>query len=120
MPNLSAEQWRLYSDYLERAIELAESERAPWLAELASAHPEIAVKIEESLAARDRKEFGDFFAGPPFLDAPNMFATLIRARVAPYHKEPEMGRGGMGSVWRPRRVDGRFEGTVAIKFVHAY
>ena len=26
----------------------------------------------------------------------------------------------MGSVWRARRIDGRYEGTVAIKFVHAY
>ena len=120
MPNLSAEQWRLYSDYLERAIELAESERAPWLAELASAHPEIAVKIEESLAARDRKEFGDFLAASPFSNAPNAYATLIGRRVGPYLIESEIGRGGMGSVWRARRVDGRFEGTVAIKFVHAY
>src|ERR1700742_543329 len=120
MPNLSAEQWRLYSDYLERAIELAESERGPWRADLASGHPEIAVKIEESLAARDRKEFGDFLAASPFSNAPNVYATLIGRRVGPYLIESEIGRGGMGSVWRARRVDGRFEGTVAIKFVHAY
>jgi serine/threonine protein kinase len=120
MPDLSEEQWRLFSDYLERALELVESERASWLAELASTHPEIAVKIEESLAARERKEFGDFLVAPPFSNAPTANATLIGRRVGPYLIESEIGRGGMGSVWRARRVDGRFEGTVAIKFVHAY
>ena len=45
---------------------------------------------------------------------------LIGRHVGPYLIESEAGRGGMGSVWRARRVDGRFEGTVAIKFVHVY
>jgi serine/threonine protein kinase len=120
MPNLSDEQWRLFSDYLDRAIEWPESERAPWLAELASAHPEIAAEIERALAARDRKEYGEFLSDSPFPSAPNAGATLIGRRVGPYLIESEIGHGGMGSVWRARRADGRFEGTVAIKFVHAY
>lgn len=39
--------------------------------------------------------------------------------VGPYVIEAEIGRGGMGSVWRARRADDRYEGTVAIKFLHA-
>jgi eukaryotic-like serine/threonine-protein kinase len=120
MPNLSEEQWRLFSDYLDRALELPESERAPWLAELASTHPEIAARIEQALAVRDRKEFGEFLSDSPFPSAPIAGATLIGRRVGPYLIESEIGRGGMGSVWRARRADGRFEGTVAIKFVHAF
>jgi eukaryotic-like serine/threonine-protein kinase len=120
MPNFSDEQWRLFSDYLDRAIELPESERAPWVAELASTHPEIAAEIEHALAARDRKDYGEFLSDSPFPGAASAGSTLIGRQVGPYLIESEIGRGGMGSVWRARRVDGRFEGTVAIKFVHAY
>jgi serine/threonine protein kinase len=120
MPNLSEEQWRLFSDYLDRALELLGPERAQWLAELACIQPEIAAKLEQALATRDRKEFGEFLSNSPFPSAPIAGATLIGRRVGPYLIESEIGRGGMGSVWRARRADGRFEGTVAIKFVHAY
>jgi serine/threonine-protein kinase len=120
MPNLSEEQWRAFSDYLDRALELPEPERAPWLADLASTHPEIAAEIEQALALRGRKEYAGFLSNSPAPSAPIAGATLIGRRVGPYLIESEIGRGGMGSVWRARRADGRFEGTVAIKFVHAY
>jgi eukaryotic-like serine/threonine-protein kinase len=120
MPNLSEEQWRAFSDYLDRALELPESARAAWLADLASTHPEIAAEIEQALAVRERKEYAGFLSNSPVPSAPIAGATLIGRRVGPYLIESEIGRGGMGSVWRARRADGRFEGTVAIKFVHAY
>lgn len=34
-----------------------------------------------------------------------------------YTLEHELGHGGMGSVWRARRTDGRYEGQVAIKLL---
>jgi eukaryotic-like serine/threonine-protein kinase len=120
MPNLSEEQWRSFSDYLDRALELPESERARWLAELASTHPEIAAEIERALAVRDREGYAEFLSDSPYPSLPIAGATLIGRGVGPYIIESEIGRGGMGSVWRARRADGRFEGTVAIKFVHAY
>src|ERR1700722_863597 len=104
MPNLSDEQWRLFSDYLDHALELVESERAPWLAELAATHPEIAAEIEQALAMQVRKGFGEFLAVSPFPDAPTVHATLTGRRVGPYLIESEIGRGGMGSIWRARRV----------------
>lgn len=119
MPNLSKEQWQIYSEHLGRALELSESERASWLAELACAHAEIAAEIERALAASDREGYAEFLSSPP-IPAPMTGATLVGRRVGPYLIESEIGRGGMGSVWRARRVDGRFEGTVAVKFVHAY
>jgi len=45
--------------------------------------------------------------------------SLVGRMVGPYVIDAEIGRGGMGSVWRAHRADGRFRGTVAIKFVHA-
>jgi serine/threonine protein kinase len=120
MPKLSEEHWRVFSDYLDRALELLESERGPWLAELARTHAEIAAEIERVLAVHDRKGYGEFLSDSPFPGATIAGATFIGRRVGPYLIESEIARGGMGSVWQARRVDGRFEGTVAIKFVHAY
>ena len=120
MPNFSEEQWRVFSDYLDRALELPESERGPWLAEFACTHAEIAAEIERALAVRDRKGYAEFLSDSPYPREPVADVTLIGRRVGPYLIESEIGRGGMGSVWRARRADGRFEGTVAIKFVHAY
>jgi serine/threonine protein kinase len=120
MQDLSEEQWRSFSDNIDHALELPESERAPWLAALASTHPDIAAEIERSLAGRDREGYAEFLSDSPFPSAQITEATLIGRPVGAYVIESEIGRGGMGSVWRARRADGRFEGTVAIKFVHAY
>jgi eukaryotic-like serine/threonine-protein kinase len=45
--------------------------------------------------------------------------TLVGREIGPYVIDAEIGRGGMGSVWRAHRIDGLYEGTVAVKFVHA-
>jgi serine/threonine-protein kinase len=113
-------QWRTFSEYLERALELPEPERASWLAALASTHPDIAGELERALASRDREGFAEFLSNPLMSPPPDISTTFVGRRVGPYVIESEIGWGGMGSVWRARRADGRFEGTVAIKFVHAF
>jgi serine/threonine-protein kinase len=120
MPNLSEEQWRSFSNYLDQALELGEAERAPWFAALATADAAIAAEVARALSARERQGFAAFLSDSPL--APEQFAAsgLSGRHVGPYVIESEVGRGGMGSVWRARRADGRFEGTVAIKFVHAH
>ncbi len=37
--------------------------------------------------------------------------------IGPYQLHEEIGRGGMGTVWRAERVDGGFQQTVAIKLI---
>src|SRR5580700_493890 len=120
MPNQSQEAWRTFSEYLGEALDLAESERQPWLLALAVRHPEIAAQIVRALAARERAGFSEFLSDSPLSSEDIVTPALVGRRVGPYLIESEIGRGGMGSVWRARRADGRFEGTVAIKFVHAY
>lgn len=117
MPNFSAERWRSFSDFLDRALELQEPQRAPWLAALASTHPDIVVEIERALSVRDCSGYDEFLSDSPF---PSAGPTLAGRQVGAYVIESEIGRGGMGSVWRARRADGRFESKVAIKFVHTY
>jgi len=120
MPKLSDEQWRLFSESLGEALELPEARRAAWLAVLAAEHPAVAAELERALAARARAGFADFLR-ESVLPATELPATsLAGRRVGPYLIEAQIGHGGMGSVWRARRTDGRFEGVVAIKLVHAH
>ena len=41
-------------------------------------------------------------------------------RFGAYQLERQVGIGGMGEVWLARRIDGRFEGAVALKVLHAH
>jgi serine/threonine-protein kinase len=116
--NSSEQQWRSFSEHLDHALELPEAERTAWLAALASAQPDMAREVEQALAVRNRRGYAEFLSDSPVPGA--VGATLAGRVVGPYIIESEIGRGGMGSVWRARRADGRFEGVVAVKFVHAY
>ncbi|HEY3453526.1 MAG TPA: protein kinase [Bryobacteraceae bacterium] len=66
--------------------------------------------------------------GPSILAAPTLaeetanYAAdspdrLIGRIIGPYRIAAEIGRGGMGSVYRALRIDGEFEAAVAIKIV---
>src|SRR5215203_3631892 len=43
--------------------------------------------------------------------------SMIGRRIGAYRLEEEIGRGGMGVVYRGARVDGEFDQTVAIKLI---
>lgn len=120
MAGLSADEWHSLSEHLDQVLDLDESARRAWLADLDENDPAMAALVAHALAMRDQAGFADFLGGPSLLPLEAASEpTLIGRSVGPYVIEAEIGRGGMGSVWRARRADGRYEGTVAIKFVHA-
>jgi eukaryotic-like serine/threonine-protein kinase len=119
MTKVPPEQWRPFSEYLDQALDLPEADRAAWLAALAQSNPELAAAIADALSQRERTGYAEFLAEPLLSPEQTPGATLVGRHVGPYVIEAEIGRGGMGSVWRARRVDERFETTVAIKFLHA-
>jgi eukaryotic-like serine/threonine-protein kinase len=119
MATVPPEQWLPFSEYLDQALDLPEAERAAWLAALARSNPQIAAAVTDALSQRQRSGYAEFLAEPPLSHEHIAGATLIGRHVGPYVIEAEVGRGGMGSVWRARRVDDRFETTVAVKFLHA-
>ncbi|MBV8742583.1 MAG: protein kinase [Sinobacteraceae bacterium] len=111
--------WDAMSAHLDRALELSDGQRESWLAALHKQEPGVAARLEELFAVRERQDFPQFLSSPaPSALAPES-GSLIGRRIGPYEIEAEAGRGGMGSVWRARRVDGRYEAVVAIKLVHA-
>jgi len=120
MSGVFNERWESLSKHLDQALDQEEPARAHWLAALAQRDPEMAAWVSDALAARGSREFQQFLEGSAAAGAAEFSAaTFIGRHVGPYLIDSEIGRGGMGSVWRAHRADGRYEGTVAIKFVHA-
>lgn len=112
--------WGLLSSYLDQALELGEPDLAAWLERITQTDPALAGRIRGLLAERDREDFLQFLAQSPTPPVSASFSASLTGRtVGAYVIDDELGRGGMGSVWRARRADGRYEGTVAIKVVHA-
>ncbi len=117
---MSNDDWKTLSEHLDRALELSDGERQAWLEQLREDEPALAAELTQLLEARAQAGFSEFLSGPPLIpEGAGRIATLIGRRVGPYVIDAEIGRGGMGSVWRARRDDGRFEGMVAVKFVNA-
>ena len=114
------QRWDTFSESLSLALELPPEERAQWLDALAGRDRELAAAVGNALAASARQDFAGFLEEPLIgpADAPAS-PSLVGRHVGPYLIEAEVGRGGMGSVWRARRADERYEGRVAIKFLHA-
>jgi serine/threonine-protein kinase len=117
MSVLSEDRWRAVQPYLDRAMELDESERVPWIAELRRNEPSLAADLESLLASRNDLSREGFLENPPA--RPDVPASLAGQAVGAYTLMEPIGQGGMGSVWLARRSDGRFEGRVAVKLLNA-
>ena len=115
----AAARWGSLSEYLDHGLGLTDTQRKAWLAELHQREPGIAHELEQLFALREGERFADFLDEAAAPVAAGWTATLVGRQVGPYRIEAEAGRGGMGSVWRARRIDGRYQGLVAIKLVHA-
>jgi len=115
---LSAERWRALAPHLDDALALEPAAQCAWLAALAEREPALAAEVADCLRSLGAADAQGFMAAPlrpqDRGDAP-MAGLAIGAYVL---REP-LGTGGMGSVWRAERSDGRYEGSVAIKLLHA-
>jgi eukaryotic-like serine/threonine-protein kinase len=115
-----SQDWSAFSTQLDHALELDDGQRELWLEALQERDPLLAERLRSVLAVSQRPGFSEFLAGPPPLVPPALNSgTLIGQSVGNYVIDAEIGRGGMGSVWRAHRADGRYDGNVAVKFVHA-
>jgi serine/threonine-protein kinase len=119
MSEVDSGDWERISGHLDHLLDLPESERATYLSALMQDQPAVAERLRKLLNIGSQQNFPDFLADTPALVIQSVGEQHLTGRlVGPYVIDGEIGQGGMGSVWRAHRADGRYEGSVAIKFLH--
>jgi eukaryotic-like serine/threonine-protein kinase len=108
--------WREALARFEGLLEKPPAERRRLLADLADTQPQLHSMLVSLLDADERADSGGFL-DPSRLDRG---ALAPGAQLGPYRIETRIGAGGMGEVWRASRVDGLYQGHVAIKTLHPY
>ncbi|QNI33574.1 protein kinase [Alloacidobacterium dinghuense] len=113
---LSADEWHALSPHLDKALGLNDEERSIWLTRLRAREPAIARQLETLLCEHQ------ILTEKSFLERRSVAlprgAAAAGETVGTYKLLSQIGRGGMSSVWLAKRVDGRFERHVVVKFLH--
>lgn len=125
--HINRETWSRLSSLLDYAFDLESTELAAWLAVLSKQQPDVARTLRELLDRHAAIETSDFLKSLPRIHgsvaagAELDWAAVHTAghHAGPYVLESELGRGGMGTVWRARRDDGFLNRTVALKLPFA-
>jgi serine/threonine-protein kinase len=119
-------QLPLLSRLLDEALAMPEAARERWLESLPAAQVSMKAKLRDLLRRNASAETGDFVDILPKLPVVEAVASGSGApvlepgtTVGAYVIEHEIGRGGMGAVWRARRSDGVIKRPVALKLPHA-
>ena len=110
---------------LERLVALSRDGRMPDFAKVTHEHPELEVELRELWAtAMIADDFGSFtqsYGGPPELELGDVEAPRTRAnsatlrRVGDFELLEEIGRGGMGVVYRATQLS--LNRVVALKMI---
>jgi serine/threonine-protein kinase len=118
-------QLPLLSRLLDEALAMPEAARERWLESLPPAEVGMKAKLRALLQQNASAETGDFVDILPKLPVAEAVASGSGAptlepgtTVGSYVIENEIGRGGMGAVWRARRSDGVIKRPVALKLPH--
>jgi len=109
---MTPERWQEVQDVLEKALELAPSDRFAFLNRACSSDPSLRQEVETLIASRDDMRSS-------FLQAPSSSITLAAGtKVGDYEVKSLLGAGGMGEVYRAR--DARLGRDVAIKVLPSF
>ena len=116
MAEISATQWQELSPLLDELLEAQGDARAQRLAQIRLTDEALAMQLETLLEQRTAVERDGFLEGGAFSVAQE--PSLAGQTIGAYTLREAIGHGGMGSVWRAERSDGRYQGTVAVKFLN--
>ncbi|HEY0458662.1 MAG TPA: serine/threonine-protein kinase [Pyrinomonadaceae bacterium] len=114
---MTNEQWQQVKDIFSVVVELPPDERKSFIEEKAGGDYLI---IREVRALLDSDEGAENFIENPLVAVSQLVrdeTALTGKKIGSYLIEREIGRGGMGAVYRASRADEHFEKRVAIKLI---
>ena len=114
---MTPDKWTLVKDIFSEAVELSPEARSLFIQER-SGGDEAVVREVTALLQSDAEV--ENFIEEPAVDISRLLADeteLIGKKIGPYLIESEVGRGGMGAVYKAVRADEHFEKRVAIKLI---
>jgi serine/threonine-protein kinase len=109
--------WAEISPILDTALELSPADRRELVSGIGRERPALADALSRLLESHDRLVGSDFLASSPHAITDSR-PSLVGHTLGAYTLEAPLGVGGMGTVWRARRSDGRYEGSVAVKVLN--
>ena len=118
MQRFSRDRWEALSPLFDEALELPDAERGAWLEAQRQSDPGLAAALEELLCHDARLDPEGFLSPDVRPGLPSQAFSLAGRMLGPWMLEGPLGQGGMGTVWRARRADGRFEGQAAVKLLN--
>jgi serine/threonine protein kinase len=116
MAEISATQWQELNPLLDELLDVQSDARAARLAQIRRDDAALAERLEMLLRQRTAMDRDSFMEGSAFAMAEE--PSLVGQTIGAYTLREAIGQGGMGSVWRAERSDGRYEATVAVKFLN--
>src|SRR5215467_1228775 len=116
MSKLNPDQWQALSSYLDEALTLSGAARVAWIEALRGRDAVLASQLEMLLDEHRAAEEESFLETRPLVQPGS--SGLAGQEVGAYKLISVLGQGGMGAVWLAERSDGRFERTVAVKFLN--
>lgn len=116
MSQLSPEQWRTLSPYLDEALTLSAEARVAWMEALRARDSELASQLETLLLEHQAARRDGFLEKAPPLSSETLH--FAGQALGAYRLISPIGKGGMGIVWLAERSDGRFQRRVAVKILN--
>jgi tetratricopeptide (TPR) repeat protein len=115
---VTPQTWKELDSIMANALELPEGERAAYLDEACAGKPALRIEAESLLGMCSGASHlfpGETAAAHSSraVEAPSMLGR----RVGAYVLREQIGRGGMGCVYRAERADDEFRKSVAVKLI---
>jgi len=118
MRPIDPDRWQKLSPHLDEALDVDPELRRAWLAALGKLEPDVAADLQMLLGERDAIEDSGFLEGIVQVGIHEATPSLSGQILGSYRLLSLIGQGGMGTVWRAERCDGRFEGHAAVKLLN--